>query len=64
MIRPRADSGEWCAYYERAERARALMGDPLLHYRARVVARERYLFVASAFVMAMTLMAFVLLTLG
>jgi hypothetical protein len=50
--RTRANSGEWAQYYEAADRARAIVGDPFIRYIRRAAARERLLLIASGVAMA------------
>lgn len=61
MVREKATSADWQRYYERADRFRAVQGDPLRRYIARLAARERALMIGSAALMLVTVAAFLLL---
>jgi len=59
--RPRATSEEWRQYYERADRARALLGDPFQKLMERRDLRERLVRVGmkAAAVAAMVMLIWV-----
>ena len=58
-----ATSDEWRVYYERADRVRAVVGDPFKRHIMREAFRERILVVGSTlFVMGLVSVCFYLLT--
>lgn len=44
--RRRASSSEWRQYYERADRVRAIVGDPFRAHITRAIARKRLLIIS------------------
>jgi hypothetical protein len=63
VARTRATSREWRSYYERADRLRAVIGDPFKRHVARVKARERLLLIATGMFIAVATAAFGVLAL-
>jgi hypothetical protein len=61
MARERATAAEWERYYQRAERARAMTGDPFREHQARLAARERALMMAFTVFMMVAVAAFMVL---
>jgi len=56
--RTRTTSNDWALYYEAADRARAIVGDPFVRHVRRAAARERLLLIASGVFMAAMASAF------
>lgn len=63
MARTRATSREWSSYYERADRLRAVMGDPFKKHVERIKARERMVLIATGLFIAVATVAFGVLAL-
>lgn len=63
MARTRATSREWRSYYERADRLRAVVGDPFKQHVERVKARERSLLIATGLFITLATAAFAVLAL-
>jgi hypothetical protein len=63
MSRDRASADEWERYYRRAERIRAIAGDPFRRYVAKAAARERAWMVGCALVLLAFVGAFCALAL-
>ncbi|MFL5304580.1 MAG: hypothetical protein ACJ8F1_05175 [Polyangia bacterium] len=63
MARDRASTEEWERYYQRAERIRAVAGDPFRRHVARVAARERAWMAACGVLLVTFIGAFCLLAL-
>ncbi|HVT07674.1 MAG TPA: hypothetical protein VHM31_00360 [Polyangia bacterium] len=61
MSRERASTDEWERYYQRAERVRAVAGDPFRRHAQRVAARERAWMAACAILLMTFIGAFFLL---
>jgi hypothetical protein len=61
MSRERASTDEWDRYYQRAERVRAVAGDPFRRYAQRAAARERIWMAACAVVLLTSIGAFFLM---
>lgn len=62
MVRNRATEDEWRVYYARADRVRAVVGDPFRRHIDRESLRERVLIIASTVVVLGLAAAFFLLT--
>jgi hypothetical protein len=63
VARTRATSRERRNYYERADRQRAIVGDPFKEHVARIKARERMLFIVTGLFIAVATVAFGVLAL-
>jgi len=64
VARTRATSREWQSYYERADRLRAVGGDPFKKHVERIKVRERSLLIATGMFIAVAIAAFGILALG
>jgi hypothetical protein len=63
VARTRATSREWRTYYERADRQRAVVGDPFKRHVKRIKARERMLWIATGLFIALATAVFGVLAL-
>ena len=63
MERMNPTSEDWIAYYARADRIRAAVGDPLKRHIARITFRERMLLAGSGLFLLAAATAFGALTL-
>ena len=61
MPRDKASTAEWDSYYRRADRARAVAGDPFRRHLERVAARERLFMAGAVLALLAAVGAFVLL---
>jgi hypothetical protein len=56
-----ATTDDWTAYYQAADRARIVVGDPYKRYAERKQSRERLLLMASCLFMTIMTAAFIAL---
>ena len=64
MVRKRASDNEWLQYYERADRVRAIVGDPFLRCLRRQIVRDRLFVVGFTLCAVVVASALTVLAIG